>query len=205
VNLSEAIAKEEEARQRLIEEARAVGRGHVSQATIAASQAIIGAIAGADGGSALGEPGRDLRRIRQDPKVQQAVAADVAICQADSARLILGAVVAGYAIGGQTRAVPLGLEATVTDQDRAELAEIPVQGFTVAEWATDVARALGDGIQQALALPLSTTVDPRSIPAELGRVADASAGRLASAVEQAHLAGVAAAVRGVGLALTGKG
>ena len=177
----------------------------MSQATIAASQAIIGAIAARDGGSALGEPGRDLRRIRQDPKVQQAVAADVALCRADALRLILGAVIAGYTIGGQTRAVPLGLKATVTDQDRAELADLPVQGFTVPEWAADVARALGDGIQQALALPLSTTVDPRSIPSELGRVADASAGRLASAVEQAHLAGVAAAVRGVGLALTGKG
>ena len=204
MNLSDAIAKEEEARQRLMVEAKAIGLGHVSQATIAASQAIIGAIAAADGGTALGEPGRDLRRIRQDPKVQRAIQEDQGRAYTDASRLILDAIVSGFAVAGQTRAVPLGLSATVTDQDRSDLASLPVQGFTVDEWARDLARALGDGIQQALALPLSTTVDPRSIPSELGRVADASAGRLSFAVEQAHLAGVAAAVRAVGQALTGK-
>lgn len=204
MSLSQAIAKEEADRQRLMADAKAIGLGHVSQATIAASQAIIGAIAATDGGSALGEPGRDLRRIRLDPRVQRAIQEDRERAYADASRLILDAIVSGFAVAGQTRAAPLGLEATVTEQDRADLAGLPVQGFTVEEWSRDIARALGDGIHQALALPLSTTVDPRSIPSELGRVADASAGRLSFAVEQAHLAGVAAAVRAVGQALTGK-
>lgn len=204
MNLTDAVAREEADRQAHMDAARAVGLASVSEATIAASQAIIGAIAGADGGSALGEPSRDLRRIRLDPKVQQAIRSDQGRTLADGFRLIVDAVVAGYAVAGQTRAVPLGLQATVTDEDRADLAGLPIQGFTAQEWAADLARALGDDVNRALALPLSTTIDPRSIPTALGQVADGAAGRLAFAVEQAHLAGVAAAIRAVGQALTGK-
>lgn len=203
--LSRATAAEEAERQTLIEEARTIGAAAISQSTVTAAQAIIGAVAARGSGTALGEPGRDLRAIRLDPALNMSIDVDKAAGAGAVRRLMAEAIVAGYRTAADMRAVPLGLTVTVTDEDRADLASLPVAGFTVEEWAEDYARSLARDVALVLSLPLTSTVDPASLPTELSRAAEAIAGRLAAAVEQAHLAGVAAAVRGIGQALAGKG
>lgn len=204
MDLGQIIAQEEAERQRLALAERLAARGDLSQTAIAAAQRAVAAVAARDGGSLLGEPGRDLRRLRTDPALMRALTDDLAAARQRVSAALMDAMLAGFAIAGRLRTDGLPLTVTVTDQDRIDLQDYPIQGFTVYEWTADLSRSLLDDVNKALAMPLSTTIDAATIPAELGRAVDLYGGRTASVLEQAHLAGVAAAVRAIGAALTGR-
>jgi hypothetical protein len=90
-----------------------------------------------------------------------------------------------------------------TREDRTALNFYPIHGLTSAEHARGVALRLDEAVAQALAQPLTGSVDPEAIPASLAAVAQAHADRIGVLVEEAFHVGIQAAVRAVGDALIG--
>lgn len=201
--LNGAAGREASEERRLAETARMAARGALSGTTVAAAQAALAAVQGADGGSAIAEPARDLRRLRSSGPLIQALGADLRLAHAAAEIFLADALWMGYRTGAAGRSAGLPVRVDLTDQDRAELADYPVHGFTTAEIAGELIRQLGRDVDRALAMPLTGTIDPAAIPGALQAVAEAHAGRLAGAVGEAHAVGVGAAVRALGRALAG--
>jgi len=201
--LNGAAGREAEERERLVATARLAARGAISAETIAAAQEALAAVQAPDGKPAKTEPARDLAALRGDPVLRNRLDQDVTLAGALALRLIADALWLGYRIGALGRSAGLPLEVELDDSDRRDLVGYPVNGYTAAEIAGDLAYLLRREADRALALPLTGPIDPKAIPPVLGQVSLAHVERVARAVDEAHAAGVGAAVRAIGAALTG--
>lgn len=204
-----AAQREEAERQRLSDTAADVSRAALSDTLLVAAQAAIRAVQRDSGKGAIGEPAADLRRLRTDPTLMLALRRDMATARQSAALLCADALWTGYRTGldGRARAMStsrLQIVASADEADREELVDYPVLGFTTAEIAESLTGALREGVDRALAAPLTGTIDPAAIPAALSAVAEAHAQRVAGAVGECYQAGIQAAVRALGAALVGE-
>ncbi len=208
--LGAMVAQEETESAALADTARRIAAGVLSPTLVAASQAAIRAVAPDLHRGAIREAVADLRRLRTDPAVSQALANDTRIAQMQAALLIGDALWIGFQHGAQHRAEAwstskLTITAKPSPEDRAALVAYPIHGLTTAEHARGVALRLDEAVAQALAQPLTGSIDPAAIPAALAAVAQAHADRVSALVEEAFHVGVQAAVRAVGDAMIGAG
>jgi hypothetical protein len=188
---------------RLTTMAKLVARSAISDATLEAAKVAVAMVMEADGGSALGEPARDLWRLRTDPAFRQALSKDLIRSRKTVLFLILDALWMGYRTAAASRSVGLPLRVDLTEQDRKELAGYPIVGFTADEIADDLVYTLRRNIDRALALPLSGQVKPDAVPTALAQAGETFANAVSASVGEAHATGVAAAVAAIGRVLTG--
>ncbi len=195
--LDGAGAREQAQSAKLAATAQQVAAGCLSAATVAASAALIAIVAKRDG-----DPAAELRQIRSNSGIATALEHDVRSARGQAFLLLSDALWLGFQTGAG-RADGLPLTVALDDSDRAALFDYPILGHTCSEVADDLATKLRWEVDTALGQPLTTVTDPQTIPAALATVAAAHAQRLAGAVDEAYHAGVQAAVRGIGAALTG--
>ena len=196
------VTAEQSQAARLTAAARQASSGAVSGTLAVAAARAIASVQGDGGGGAIGEPVADLRRLRTDTAVMRALADDRRVAVSQALLLIADARWMGYRIGLESRSRGLPVTTSATAEDRAALAGYPIQGFTSAEIAADLGNALDRGVTQALSAPLTGTFSVATVPAALQAVSLAHAERVALAVDEAHAAGIGAAVREIGRALT---
>lgn len=191
-------AREEE---RLVGTARQVSLAVLSRTLIAAAQIAVASVA-EDSGAGLGEPARDLQRIRTDGRLMPVLDREVRLAREQTRLLIVDALWLGFVRAAETRR-PEGVTGEPDDSDRAALAAYPILGLTPAEVSQSLAARLLEDVNRALAMPLTGRIDAAAIPPALGTVAQAHAERVAGAVGEAYRAGIQAAIRAFGKVLTG--
>lgn len=194
---------EAEQAKKLADLARQVSLSALSDTTIAASTVLLARVSAKDGGSALGEPSRDLVQIRTDPALMQALSKDLVRAQNTTLILVRDALWDGYKTASVTRVKGLPIVVDLTEQDRADLAGYPIAGFNAREVAEELAHLLKRGVDSALAIPLTSPTLPQTIPVALGAEETAHADRVARAVDEAFATGVGAAVRAIGQTMVG--
>lgn len=199
---------EEAERQRLSDTAMVVSASCLSLSTVAAASAIIRAVQPDQRRGAIGEPAGDLRQIRTDPRLMVTLRRDLDVAEGQSRFLIADALWIGFRTGATNRAKVMrgdGLKIIVdlTEEDRGELTGYPIIGLTAGEWAQSLRRQLEEAVNRSLAIPLTSGIDPATIPPAMAEVAHAHASRVAGAVAEAHAAGCQAAFRAIGAALIG--
>lgn len=199
---------EEAERKRLAETAAMVSASCLSQTTVAAASAIIRVVQPNGKRGIIGEPVADLRQVRTDSRLMVALRRDLDVAEGQARILIGDALWVGFRTAANNRAKSMngdGLLITVdlTPEDRADLTGYPIIGLTAAEWAQSLRRQLEEAVNRALALPLTSGIDPATIPPALAEVANAHSLRVAGGVDEAHAAGCQAALRAVGAALIG--
>ncbi len=190
--------------------ARIIGGAALSAATMAVAVSALASVSALSGGGIIGEPAADLRVLRIDTRLMQALGVDRMRAEAAAMTEILGALKAGYrteavgraaAIEAQTKG--LAIVVTITPEDLAALVDYPIQGHSPREVARHLVVLLVHGVDGALAAPLTGAIDPLVIPAALGDVARLHGDRLAAAAKEAYFAGTQAAERAVRAALVG--
>lgn len=186
---------------RLKETARQVSLSALSRTLVVAAQAVVAAVSG-DSGGGLGEPGKDLRRLRTDGRLMPVLDRDVRVAMEQVRLLVSDALWVGFLRAAKTRRPP-GVVGEPDDSDRAALEGYPILGMTASEVAASLSARLLEDVNRALALPLTGKIDPATIPAALGGVANTHADRVSGAVGEGYRAGVQAAVRAFGKVLAG--
>lgn len=202
--LNGASAREENERNKLQETAISAASGALSATTIRAAGIALDRITKRDAGNIMTEPARDLLALRSDKKLQDALAEDVRISEGLAATLLIDSLWLGFLIGTK-RADKLPIIVDLNEQDRKDMRQYPVLGYTPEEIAFDLAYQLRRDAERALTLPLTSSGHERQVPTDLGIVSAAHAQRVGAAVGEAHAAGVSAAVRAIGAALIGAG
>lgn len=200
--LNGAGIREEAERITLRETAIAVSSGALGATTIRAAQIALDRLTQRDTGNLLTEPARDVLALRSDPGLSEALAKDVRVAEALALQLITDSLWLGF-VAGTKRADKLPIIVDLTEQDRIDMRAYPVVGYTPAEIAFDLAYQLRRDADRALTLPLTSSGHERQVPSTLGDVGYRHAQRVGSAVDEAHAAGVSAAVRAIGAALIG--
>ncbi len=185
-----------------------VGSAALSSVTLATAQAVIRSVQANEGGGIIGEPAADLRRLRTDPALMQAFDRDLRTAGGQALLLISDALWIGYRTGLEGRSAAmetpqLVFRVRLNEADRRELEGYPILGHTALEAAAHLVDRLRYEANAALAQPLTGTIDPTAIPVAMSQVSLAHGARLGGAVAEAHAAGVQAAVRAIGAALTG--
>lgn len=198
---------QEAERVKLGEVAYQVSLSCLSLTTVAAASAVIRSVQPDRGRGVLGEPAADLRQVRTDPRLMAALRRDLDVAQGQARMLIAGALWIGYKTAAEDRSKQMsGPDLTITvdltTEDEADMAGYPILGLTPGEWAESLRRQLQEGVDRALAIPLTAGIDPSTIPVSLSEVATAHAARVKGGVEEAHAAGCQAAFIAVGSALT---
>lgn len=207
--LSGAGETEAQASARLAETARQVASTTLVPTAVAASRAIIRATQG-DGNGATdpAAAARELRRLRTDPGLMQAIDRDLDLAERQAALLIGDALWVGYTTAAKTRSAAMSTDRLQvsyqpSETDRSDLIGYPILGLTALEWAESLRRKLGEVVDQTLALPLVGAIDASAIPASLAAAGADHAQRVSSMVAESFQAGVQAATRALGAAITG--
>ncbi len=188
--------------------AATIGAAALTRTTLVAAQEAIRAVQADGGAGTVGEPVADLRRLRANPRLSAAIQADLRVAQSTALVLIQDALFVGYrtAAIGRTKAATtdrLTFDVSNLEADRGELRGWPILGHTPAEVAANLTTSLDYALAGALALPLTGSIDPATIPAAIGAVSSQHGDRLGAAVSEAYFAGVQSATRAIGAALVG--
>lgn len=189
-----------------MEVARDSSRHVLSDTTVAVAQALVRTLGG---DQSPREVAQRLIRLRHDTQVANTMARDVGRAQEQASILIGDALWMGYRRGATGRAKAmsgdvLSIDVNLTPEDRRVLvADYPILGHTAAEAASHLAGKLRYDLDAALTLPITGSSDPATLPADLQALGDEHANRVAGAVDAAYFAGIQAAMKAIGAALTG--
>lgn len=194
----------------LAERARRLGAAALQASTMAVAVTAIAAVAAEGGRGVIGEPAADLRALRTDTRLMQAIGTDRIRAEAAAITDLLGALQAGYrtealgrAAATEAQATGLQIRVDITPNELAALIDYPIQGHSTREHARHLVVLLMHAFDGALAAPLTGSIDPTALPAALGEVARLHGERLANAVREAYFAGTQAAEKAMRAALVG--
>ncbi len=206
--LQGAGAKEAAEERRLEDHALAASRSVISATTATIATLIIAKLKANDGRGTIGEPAADLRALRSNGQLITALQKDMRLGQSQANLFLSDALFVGYSHGLENRTKPLESDQlkftiSITDQDRKDLADYPILGFTAQETAGLLMRRLEEDINRILAAPLTAELEPATVPQNLAVAAESHAQRVASSVGEAYAAGVQAAVREIKRVLIG--
>lgn len=210
LSLEDLSKREQAAADELGTAASAIGRGAISSTLATVARAAVLAVQGDQGRGELGEPAADLRELRTNPMLRIAMDRDLVLAERNAFLAITSALEEGYMYDAMKRSEVIadqskGLEfdVDITDQELRDLADYPIHGHTPREIARRMRLTLNDAIDEALARPLTGTIDPAQVPVALAEVARIHGDKLATAVREAYFAGVQAATNAIGKALVG--
>jgi hypothetical protein len=150
-----------------------------------------------------------LQRLRHDVAVANTIAMDLGRAQGQAQVLIADALWMGYRTAAVARADAMSRDGLIitadpTDADRAALVtDYPILGHTASEIAAQLTTKLRFDLDAAITMPLTGSSDPAALPVALKALSEEHAGRVAGAVDAAYFAGVQAAVKAIGQAITG--
>ena len=198
--------REAEESARLSATAAQVSAGCLSATAVAAAAAII---------AILAKPANDpagisaeLRRLRSTTGLASSLDHDVRSTRNQVFVLLSDAMWLGFSHAAEWRAEAMesprmSISVDLTDADRAALADYPILGHTTSEIADDLAAKMRWDADAAIAQPLTSAADPQAIPVAMAVIAQQHATRVSGSVGEAYHAGVQAAVRAIGAAMTG--
>lgn len=184
------------------EEARSLGKRVFSARTLAAAQATVLRLMAVSGGSPLGEAASDVRALRGGSEYVSSLALDLYPSDVALRQLMLDAMARGYESEGRNQAKAVkGLTVTVTDQDRRDMEDYPIQGHRIFEISRHMHEAVRYEADGLLAGPLVGDANPNTVSLLLGDLATRFGDRCAVAVGEAYYSGVQMAMRAVASAI----
>ncbi len=186
---------------RLADVAVQVSANALAATMVAAAGAIIKILAKRE--STPAAVSAEMRQLRTDSGLAQALEHDTRSTRATTYMLIADALWLGFQTAADGRSEGLPVAVALDESDRDALRDYPILGHTAGEVADDLMTKLRWESDAALAAPLVSGDDPQTITVALATVGQQHAGRVGFAVQQAYYAGVQAAVRAIGSALTG--
>lgn len=175
----------------------------ITAKTFAAAAKALRKVSAKDGGSALGEPARDLARLRADPDLAISLSRDLTAARAGALAAIRSALWAGFQREAAAQAEAIGAEYEPDDADRKDAAGLPIAGQTPEDLADAIVARLRTDAWAAIAGPLTGTQDAVDVIAALGACNDRHEKRVEEAAAEADAVGAGAAMRELARALTG--
>ncbi len=184
------------------EEAQALGRRVLSLNTLTAAQALVSMILTDSGAGPIGEAAGDVRTLRSNGGFNVPLMRDLNTSTVALAKLMLQALEKGYIAEMEYQVTQFkGLSYSVTEMDRIDMRDYPVQGHTCAEISVQMHNSFRYQVVGLLSAPLVGDISAQAMNANVGAAVDKFADNCGSAAEEAYFAGTQMAIRGVAAAI----
>lgn len=184
------------------EDARLLGVQALSGATMAAATKLVGSVLANSGAGPVGEAAGDVRTLRMDPAFNMSMMRDLTKSQQKMTEKMLLALEAGYSDEMAFQITQIaGLSFTVTDADRRDMRDYPIQGHTCAEISQYMHNSIRYEVTGLLSSPLTGDSEVSTLNDLLAVAANRFGDRCSTAVQEAYYAGTQMALRGVATAL----
>ncbi len=184
------------------DEAQALGVAVISKATADFAVQLVKRVIEYSGGGPIGEAAGDVRVLRRDPDFNTSLNKDLKLSELTMTARMLEALEMGYRQEMDFQVTQIkGLSYRITDADRRDFADYPIQGHTCAEISRYTHDAIRYEVTGLLGAPLVGDSQVGIMPELLGQAAKRFGDRCYSSVVEAFYAGTQMALRGVATAL----
>lgn len=201
--------REDTAIDRLVADAKRVAMGAISATMLAASKKALAIATKVRSADDIMTSAEELKTLRADPGVHSALADDLAAFGEYLAEMIPQWLADGWIMQAEGQAAIIEAEGQhiqvhveLTDDDRAELSDFSMMGYTAKEIRVWLVNVLRHDIEGALGMCLNTT-GADAILGQFGQAQQQNATRVATQCRQCFLAGCGAARDAIARALIG--